>query len=434
MFDHLRRDCPKRSEAPGRSQTLNTATVSTSVNPGDLSEQQLEKLLADKRLQREQSLLEAGHSTANAVNASCEHAGAVGSLLGVEVSIEGVSIAAMLDTGAQSTIISRSVLHDIDRHLREVGKKLPPLELPTVRLFGKDGQEGGKELCITAQVPLTFQLKSRSVTVPVFVQPNSEQQCLLGMNAIPLLGIEVKHSDGEPILVLDQNTPTESARVNLVGAVSIPAQKGKIVRSRISSPESDFNDRDVLFEPNHKILDILGINVTESLVTLKSGEIVLPVENHHGNTVHLDADVELGSVRCSNSMLERSDQPVQDREKTISSNAPVQAESYPTSRIEKLLQILCHPLEKLSAEENEQLKALLVEFSDVFALDDTELGCTQLVEHSINTGDNAPIRQQPYRTPVVRRQQLDKMVTAMREQGIVEPSSSPWGSPVVLRS
>lgn len=128
---HFRRDCPKRSEAPGRSQTSNTATVSTSISPGDLSEQQLEQLLAEKRLQHEQTLLESEHSTTNAVNASCGHAGAVGSLLGVEVSIEGVSIAAMLDTGAQSTIISRSTLHDIDRHLRGVGKKLPPLEVIT---------------------------------------------------------------------------------------------------------------------------------------------------------------------------------------------------------------------------------------------------------------------------------------------------------------
>ena len=64
--------------------------MSTAVNPGDLSEQQLEQLLAEKRLQREQSLLEAGHSEINTVNASCEHAGAVGSLLGIDVSIEGV--------------------------------------------------------------------------------------------------------------------------------------------------------------------------------------------------------------------------------------------------------------------------------------------------------------------------------------------------------
>ena len=63
------------------------------VNPvhgGDLSEQQLEQLLAENRLQREQSLLEAGHSETNTVNASCGHAGAVGLLLRIEMSIEGV--------------------------------------------------------------------------------------------------------------------------------------------------------------------------------------------------------------------------------------------------------------------------------------------------------------------------------------------------------
>lgn len=254
------------------------------------------------------------------------------------------------------------------------------------------------------------------------------------MNAIPLLGIEVNHSDGEPILVLDKEmpAPNDTAQVNLVGAVTIPAQKGRIVTARISSPETEFGDRDVLFEPNHKILDTLGINVTESLVSLKGGEIVIPVENHHGNTVHLDADLKLGSVRQNYSPLESSDKQFQDHGETVSRNAPVKAEASPAGRIEKLLQILCHPLEKLSAEENEQLKTLIVEFSDVFALDDSELGCTQLVKHSIDTGDNAPIRQPPYRTPVVRREQLDKMVTTMQEQGVVEPSSSPWASPVVL--
>ena len=74
-------------------------------------------------------------------------------LLEIEVRIEGVKIDALLDTGAQSTIISRSALHSIYRHLQELGKKLPPLELPTVRLFGKDGEKGSKELHVTAQLP-----------------------------------------------------------------------------------------------------------------------------------------------------------------------------------------------------------------------------------------------------------------------------------------
>ena len=51
---------------------------------------------------------------------------------------------------------------------------------------------------------------------------------------------------------------------------------------------------------------------------------------------------------------------------------------------------------------------------------------------TIDTGDHAPIHQQPYLTPVVRCQQMDEMVATMQQQGIIETSSSPWASPVVL--
>jgi hypothetical protein len=117
----------------------------------------------------------------------------------------GLPLAAMVDTGEQSTIILRETLHDIVCHLRKSGQEVPPLQLPTVRLYGKDGQTGGKELCVTTQVSVLITVKGRSVSVPAFVQPDSEQACLLGMNALPLLGIQVLHHDGEPILALDHN-------------------------------------------------------------------------------------------------------------------------------------------------------------------------------------------------------------------------------------
>ena len=68
----------------------------------------------------------------------------------------------------------------------------------------------------------------------------------------------------------------------------------------------------------------------------------------------------------------------------------------------------------------------------MFALDDSELGCTDVLTHVIDTGDHAPIKQQPYRTPVVRREKMAKMIADMQKQGVVQPSSSPWASPVVL--
>ena len=87
--------------------------------------------------------------------------------------------------------------------------------------------------------------------------------------------------------------------------------------------------------------------------------------------------------------------------------------------------MLCHLLVKLSAEEDGQLKSIVTECSNVFALDDTELGCTNLVKHRIDTGAHAPIQQQPYRTLVVRRRMMNEMVAATQKQWIVELSSSP---------
>ena len=42
-----------------------------------------------------------------------------------------------------------------------------------------------------------------------------------------------------------------------------------------------------------------------------------------------------------------------------------------------------------------------------------------------------PIKQQPHRTPIVQRDRIKQMVDQMQKQGIVQPSKSPWASPVV---
>ena len=52
----------------------------------------------------------------------------------------------------------------------------------------------------------------------------------------------------------------------------------------------------------------------------------------------------------------------------------------------------------LTPEQQEQLKALLKEYRDIFAVRPEELGSTDLVQHHIDTGDNATMRSPPYRT------------------------------------
>ena len=99
----------------------------------DLTEGQLE---AQKRLEREGSLLPEQSQT-SAVTASENEAQAVGRLLEVTVETEGVPTLAMVDTGAQSTILSRSAFHDVVWHLQKTDQKVPSLELPTANCVAR---------------------------------------------------------------------------------------------------------------------------------------------------------------------------------------------------------------------------------------------------------------------------------------------------------
>jgi hypothetical protein len=75
---------------------------------------------------------------------------------------------------------------------------------------------------------------------------------------------------------------------------------------------------------------------------------------------------------------------------------------------------------------------LLCEFSDVFSAGSSDLGCTDLVKHRIDTGEAAPIRQPPRRLPLAKREEAERAIQEMLEHGVIEPSASPWSSPIVL--
>lgn len=84
--------------------------------------------------------------------------------------------------------------------------------------------------------------------------------------------------------------------------------------------------------------------------------------------------------------------------------------------------------------EEELLKArnLLKRYRSVFAAHDSDIGRTGVVQHEIDTGDIMPIRQRPRRVPVAREKEVENMIEEMRRDKVIEPSTSPWCSPVVL--
>ncbi len=85
--------------------------------------------------------------------------------------------------------------------------------------------------------------------------------------------------------------------------------------------------------------------------------------------------------------------------------------------------------EQLTGTQRKELENLLGEFSKVLQ---AYPGCTNLTEHSIDTGEAAPVRLPPYRLPHAYCDQVQQELKDMLEHGIIEPSQSDWAAPIVL--
>ena len=68
-------------------------------------------------------------------------------------------------------------------------------------------------------------------------------------------------------------------------------------------------------------------------------------------------------------------------------------------------------------------------YSDVIVSDEQDLGCTGVLQHSIDTGTAAPIRQQVCRLSLPAKEEVKKLLQDMLKK---TPSTGPWISPIVL--
>ena len=82
----------------------------------------------------------------------------------------------------------------------------------------------------------------------------------------------------------------------------------------------------------------------------------------------------------------------------------------------------------LTVEQRKQLTSLLEEKHFIFG---TAPGHTTLAEHSIDTGDAPPVYHPPYRIPSAWQNQVRREIQTMLDAGVIEPSTSPWTSPII---
>ena len=95
----------------------------------------------------------------------------------------------------------------------------------------------------------------------------------------------------------------------------------------------------------------------------------------------------------------------------------------------QILNDLGTKLSHLPLVQRKELAEVITQYREVFPDVPSK---TNLIEHDVDVGDSAPIKQHPYRVSPMKKELLDKEVQYMLKNDIIEESQSNWSSPYIL--
>ena len=251
-------------------------------------------------------------------------------------------------------------------------------------------------------------------------------QCCLPTNSLDLVELE--------------ETAVLMVRVRLLQSIQLLPRQSSIVPVQIDC--SHLSTSTVLLENDPAMEAITGLKVTDALLDAAgTGPAHLLVSNHTGFTQKIEKGIVFGEAVMATVVVpgkhDTTGAMVEDKfdlVQTISLSSGhvfrVTDELREECRRNKILELIGEP--DLLPVEKQRLLDFLAESHEAFSLDEGERGETDLVEIFIDTGNTQPLKQPPRRMPFSVRQEVARQLRDMQQSGVIEPSSSPWASPVVL--
>ena len=372
-----------------------------------------------------------------------------------EVNVDGVRVRVLLDHGAQVSLVRKELLPKIRE---KNGWTLDQCHDRNCKLEGQPTGAGGHKLGATAVVRLqiTSTDSEEPHQVPCYVLESSKpiwngelKNCamVLGTNALEDLGFCIVTNKGRKIMpegvaepsgqeedrtVTESNKPKEEpptqVRLVLEKELYLGPQQSKLAKVKVIGDHK--KGHVYVVEPHEGMLAERMCDFTEELWVDKPSP-TLTLTNWGNCPVVIEKDIVIGTIE-EVSLITKDDslwsEPVQLAEAVVRV-CHVSGDEL-TTRHDQLKEQL--QIGECTNEDKQALLQMLYSHHQVFALSDSELGETDLVEHSIETMDNQPVRVSPRRLPYALRTELEAELTKLMNTGCIEESSSPYASGLVL--
>ena len=387
----------------------------------------------------------------------------IGEQCKVSCVLEGVSVEALWDTGAQVSLVGASWLRKnvADAEIRDISEIVGR----EIALKGAAGADIPYMGCVIMKCSIA----DTTVEVPFLVSKNELKEPIVGYNVIAHLskvsitpqllksfpGVEESSMKAVfSILQEEQQVKVSSVRLHKFAAtvkagasISVPCRINQIQLER-KSP--------MLFEPvfDNSLPDELEIH--PALLDSKKGHnprVFVTVSNQSTKDIRLDGRTRLGnlfmvssvtpaevSYKCPLMKTEKSEKGMnRDIEETPTSMpvavSATQAEEIPDPKFEdeyrEQLKKISLPSE-LNTVQLAEVKKMLWEERAAFARNEDEIGTAEDLQMNIQTEDEIPVQKRYNSIPRPLYDNVKNHIEDMLNRGWITKSSSAWSSPVVI--
>lgn len=312
---------------------------------------------------------------------------------------------ALVDTGADYSVISSELA-------RKLKKVLTPWKGPQVRTAG------GHLIDPTGKCTARIGIRGFTYVASFIVISECSRDLIIGMDflqangaVIDLRESRVSFSTRHALATFDTEEKFDALCI-ADDDVMVPPRSSVAVAVRSNA----FSDYEGIADSNTRLLLEKGICMARGLVQLRGGCANVFLTNFGNEVQHVAKGTVIASL---NNFVEVTDLSIP--EIALSNSQDVDS---------VLASIDIEP--GLLPGQKEQIENLIREFAECFSTS-SKVRRTSIAKHRIIVDESVrPICQHPYRVSPKEREAIGNQVKEMLKDDVIQPSASPWASPVVL--
>ena len=337
----------------------------------------------------------------------------------------GEKVPFLIDSGASCSLIDVSIFLALssERHI------------PLSEIHETFAVANGGELLVYGEIMVNLQVGRRSYPQALVVADLGSRSAILGLDFMRRHRAVLRAASGTlnlgrtTVLLHREKGRQRCNRVSLTETLTIPPRSMKVVEVEVGREVLASHDEvpDVgVVEGLASLVELTGLMAVGGVVSVKEGKVPVNLLNVHDDAIDLKEGVTVGRL-VPITTVTRSVSKV-----SLSDSAGVNGRLLTDESIPEHIRCVLGEESVLTTEQKSAVFELVNDFPEGFLEPKGKTGRTDWAEHEMDLQGHKPLKQRASRLTWAKQEIADVEVEKMLADDIIEPSTSPWSSPIVL--